>query len=117
MKKCFIGKLILALMVISMLAIPPFAHESFDSDCVASTVYFVYDNGQITTQRVNSLCGCADPNVRTYMLSHVDDRPNDLCTVVVREYCDNCGWYRDVETYGIGGHSNFYGYPRWPYSW
>ena len=106
MKKSFIGKLIFALAISGMLTVTVLAHDSFAENDV-----------HITTQRASSLCGCANSNVRTYKLSHVDNRPNDLCTVVVREYCNNCGWYRDVETYGVGGHSNYYSYPQWPYSW
>ena len=117
MKKSFIGKLIFALAISGMLTVTVLAHDSFAENDVATIIYYKYSDGHITTQRASSLCGCANSNVRTYKLSHVDNRPNDLCTVVVREYCNNCGWYRDVETYGVGGHSNYYSYPQWPYSW
>ena len=110
--------LALAMMMIgAMFAMPASAHDHIDAEDMASVVYYVYEDGHVTTERAASLCGCSNSNVLTYKLTHTDDRLNDLCTVVVREYCDNCGWYRDVETYGIGGHSSYYSYPKWPYNW
>ena len=90
------------------------AYSPFED--VAPYTYFVYNN-KIVMQRDSSLCGCDDSHVITYKLSHDHNYQSDLCIVIIREYCDNCGWYRDVETRGIGGHSSYYYCPQWPYDW
>ena len=111
--------LVLVAIIFSLFVTTASAVENdvyYIGDDVYNVVNVIYSNGIVETSLASSWCGCDTSNdVRTYLLDHNDGHTKDqLCVVLIREYCYTCGNYRDIECNGIGGCHSYRYLDPWP---
>lgn len=105
----------ITMLLCSLLALPASAHDAEDcsDDFVIIATRVIREGYSFLGAGTYSVSSCSHPNLNAYMYKHDPHSTSDYCIVIVREYCPDCGWYRDVECLGVGGHSSFLSLPPW----